>query len=237
MTRSAKRDSHPLTGLAQWRVGSIDGEGIRYGFAISAWKMRTATTASVMVSAQSTSVLTGAGKRDRDRSRIRTARECHSAEPSAGSRRCLRERADVPKYRVRPAPPRLFVVKLVRQRARRPAPVSPNRFDLSCEAGLEQPTPTFDEAPARVDQRYDEHRRHDCTDEEAQLGSCARSVCDEPHDDPGESCVDHRDERGSLADQAVEPAPRAWAIRLVQTLLVVVVTRNEVRLEPWRDLR
>ena len=53
-------------------------------------------------------------------------------------------------------------------------------------SGLERATPTFDEAPARVDQRYDEHRRHDCTDEEAQLGSCARSVCDEPHDDPGE---------------------------------------------------
>jgi hypothetical protein len=38
MTRSAKRDLQPLTGLAQWRVGCIDGEGIRYGFATSAWK-------------------------------------------------------------------------------------------------------------------------------------------------------------------------------------------------------
>ena len=64
----------------------------------------------------------------------------------------------------------------------------------------------------------------------------ARSVCDEPHDDPGESCVDHRDERGSLADQAVEPAPRSWAIRLVQAPLVVVVARHEIRLEPRRDL-
>ena len=109
-------------------------------------------------------------------------------------------------------------------------PVPPYRFDLSCEAGLEQATPPFDEAPARVDQRYDEHRRHGCADEEAQLGSCASSVCDEPHDDPGESCVDHRDERGSLADQAVEPAPRAWAIRLVQTLLVVSLVNTSRRL-------
>ena len=99
-------------------------------------------------------------------------------------------------------------------------------------SGLERATPTFDEAPARVDQRDDEHRRHDCTDEEAQLRSRARSVCDEPHDDPGESCVDHRDERGSLADQAVEPAPRAWAVRLVQTLLVVVVARHEYGSSP-----
>ena len=46
----------PLTGLAQWRVGSIDGDGIRYGFATSAWKISTPTTASESVSAQSISV-------------------------------------------------------------------------------------------------------------------------------------------------------------------------------------
>ena len=79
MIRSATRDLQPLTGLEQWRAGSIDGEGIRYGFATSAWKMRTAITARAMVSAQSTNVLNGDGRRDRDRSRIRTAEECHSA--------------------------------------------------------------------------------------------------------------------------------------------------------------
>ena len=56
---------------------------------------------------------------------------------------------------------------MVRERHDAQLPVSPYRLDLSCKAGLEQATPTFDEAPARVDQRYDEHRRHDCTDEEA----------------------------------------------------------------------
>ena len=106
----------------------------------------------------------------------------------------------------------------------------------ACEPGLEQSTPTFDKAPARGDQRYDEHRRHDSTNEKAQLGACACSVCDEPHDDPGESCVEHRDERGGLAYQVVGPAPRGWAVRLVQTLLVIVVPCREIRLEAWRDL-
>ena len=38
MARSATHDSQPLTG---WRGEgrSIDGEGIRYGFATSAWKI------------------------------------------------------------------------------------------------------------------------------------------------------------------------------------------------------
>ena len=36
MTLSEKRAWHPGTGLAQWSVGSIEGEGITYGFATSA---------------------------------------------------------------------------------------------------------------------------------------------------------------------------------------------------------
>ena len=64
MTRSATRDVQPLTGLAQWRVGSIDGVGIRYGFATSAWKASTPAIASVIVSAQSISVRSGVGRRD-----------------------------------------------------------------------------------------------------------------------------------------------------------------------------
>ena len=49
-----------------------------------------------------------------------SARRPSTDTRSLGSR--LRERAGMsPEYRVRPAPPRLFVVKLVRQRARRPA--------------------------------------------------------------------------------------------------------------------
>ena len=51
----------------------MDEEGIRYGFATSASNVSTATAASVIVSAQSTSVLSGVGRRDRDLSRMRTA--------------------------------------------------------------------------------------------------------------------------------------------------------------------
>ena len=61
----------------------MDGEGIRYGFATSAWKMRTATTASVRVRAQSISVLNRAGSRVRDLSKIRTVKECQSVAPTA----------------------------------------------------------------------------------------------------------------------------------------------------------
>ena len=74
----------------------------------------------------------------------------------------------------------LFVVELVRPRARRSAIRVVVPFRPACEAGLERATPTFDEAPARVDQRYDEHRRHDCADEEAQLGSSARAFATAP---------------------------------------------------------
>ena len=76
----------PLTGLAQWSVGSIDGDGIRYGFATSAWKISTPTTASESVSAQSISVRSGAGRRDPDLSRIRTVKACQTSPRIADPR-------------------------------------------------------------------------------------------------------------------------------------------------------
>ena len=110
--------------------------------------------------------------------------------------------------------------------------MSSYRFDLSCEAGFEQATPTFDEAPARVDEQCDEQCGHYCANEKTQLGSCTHSLCDESHDDPCKSGVDHRYKRGRTGEQAVEPALRARAVRLVQASLIVVMARDEVRLEP-----
>src|SRR5919199_4977616 len=55
-TRSEKRDSHPLPGRAQWSVGSIDDDGIRYGLTTQALIASTAPTATTIVTAQSTTV-------------------------------------------------------------------------------------------------------------------------------------------------------------------------------------
>src|SRR3954470_16116526 len=52
-TRSEKRDSQPLPGRAQWRVGSIDDDGIRYGLTTHALIASTIAIAPTMVTIQS----------------------------------------------------------------------------------------------------------------------------------------------------------------------------------------
>src|SRR5438105_5385985 len=52
-----------MAGRAQCSVGSIDEDGIRYGFAISASKTRTKATASASVRTQSATVRQGRGRR------------------------------------------------------------------------------------------------------------------------------------------------------------------------------
>ena len=55
-TRSLKCASQPGAGFAQWSVGSIDEDGIRYGFATSASKTSTSASATTIVTSQSMSL-------------------------------------------------------------------------------------------------------------------------------------------------------------------------------------
>src|SRR5436190_11182500 len=55
-TRSEKRARHPLPGFAQCSVGSIDDDGIRYGFTTHALIARTIATAPMIVTAQSIAI-------------------------------------------------------------------------------------------------------------------------------------------------------------------------------------
>src|SRR6266508_845413 len=52
-TRSEKRDSQPLPGRAQWSVGSIDEDGIRYGLITHALIASTIAIAPTIVTIQS----------------------------------------------------------------------------------------------------------------------------------------------------------------------------------------
>ncbi len=52
-TRSEKRASQPLPGRALWSVGSIEDEGIRYGFTTHALIARTIAIAPTIVTIQS----------------------------------------------------------------------------------------------------------------------------------------------------------------------------------------
>ena len=52
-TRSEKRASQPLPGRAQWSVGSIEDDGIRYGFTTQALIARTIAIAPTIVTSQS----------------------------------------------------------------------------------------------------------------------------------------------------------------------------------------
>src|SRR5689334_18932812 len=61
-TRSEKRDSQPLPGRAQCRVGSIDDDGIRYGFTTYALIASTIATAPRIVIAQSMAIRHWRGK-------------------------------------------------------------------------------------------------------------------------------------------------------------------------------
>jgi hypothetical protein len=60
-TRSDVPASQAGSGTAQWSVGSIEDDGIRYGFTTQALMASTAATAIAIVSAQSTIVGQGAG--------------------------------------------------------------------------------------------------------------------------------------------------------------------------------
>ena len=53
--------SQPGSGTAQWSVGSIDEDGIRYGFTTQALIASTAATAMAIVTAQSRIVGQGSG--------------------------------------------------------------------------------------------------------------------------------------------------------------------------------
>jgi hypothetical protein len=59
--RSEKRARQPGAGRAQCRVGSIDGEGIRYGFTTHALMASTSPTAAAIVTIQSRATRQGRG--------------------------------------------------------------------------------------------------------------------------------------------------------------------------------
>src|SRR3954453_17754188 len=61
-TGSGRAPSQPGSGRAQWSVGSIEGEGIRYGLTIHPFTASTIATATMIVNPQSTMVRT-AGER------------------------------------------------------------------------------------------------------------------------------------------------------------------------------
>src|SRR5436309_10105422 len=61
-TRSDRRASQPCS-PAQWRVGSIDDDGIRYGFTTHCLIAKTIATAPAMVTIQSIAIRQGRGRR------------------------------------------------------------------------------------------------------------------------------------------------------------------------------
>src|SRR5919198_5550798 len=62
-TRSEKRASQPVSGRAQWSVGSIEEDGILYGLTTYALIRRTIAIAPAIVTTQSTIVRHGCGSR------------------------------------------------------------------------------------------------------------------------------------------------------------------------------
>ena len=60
-TLSENRPSQNAVGRAQWNVGSIEGDGIRYGFTTQALIASTIATATTIVTSQSTTIRTGRG--------------------------------------------------------------------------------------------------------------------------------------------------------------------------------
>src|SRR6187551_2246893 len=61
-TRSENRASQPDAGLAQWSVGSIDDDGMRYGLTTYAFTRSTIATAPTIVITQSTTTRIGSGR-------------------------------------------------------------------------------------------------------------------------------------------------------------------------------
>src|SRR5437763_1621759 len=62
-TRSERRASQPWPGRAQWRVGSIDEDGIRYGLITHCLIASTIRIAPAMVTIQSIAIRQGRGRR------------------------------------------------------------------------------------------------------------------------------------------------------------------------------
>src|ERR671936_70461 len=67
-TRSDVLASHPWPGRAQWSVGSIDDDGIRYGFTTHALIARTIATAPAIVTTQSIATRQPCGRPGKRRS-------------------------------------------------------------------------------------------------------------------------------------------------------------------------
>src|SRR6185312_17302961 len=61
-TRSDVLASHPAAGRAQWSVGSIDDDGIRYGLTTHALIARTIAIAPAIVTTQSSATRQPCGK-------------------------------------------------------------------------------------------------------------------------------------------------------------------------------
>src|SRR5712691_3596575 len=68
-TRSENLASQPGAGRAQWSVGSMDDEGMRYGFTTHALTASTIAIAPTIVTIQSTTTLTFGGSLPVTRSR------------------------------------------------------------------------------------------------------------------------------------------------------------------------
>ena len=86
-TRSEEPAWHPTSGSAQWSVGSIDDDGIRYGFTTQVLIASTAATAIAIVTAQSTTVSQGAGSDEvRRSSGPLTSASAPGSAPGASSR-------------------------------------------------------------------------------------------------------------------------------------------------------
>ena len=101
--------------------------------------------------------------------------------------------------------------------------------------GLRPAATVRNDALVDVDEQRDD-LRHQPLHSEAQRGVLARDLGDEAPDDPGESGVDHPDDRGRAGDQAVYLFSLAGPYVFGQSSLVVVMAGHEVRLELRRDL-
>ena len=85
-TRSEKRASHPWASFAQWSVGSIDDDGIRYGFTTQALIASTIAIAPAIVTIQSIVIRIPCGRPCVSRSTGLRERRCGSAGPGSGRR-------------------------------------------------------------------------------------------------------------------------------------------------------
>ena len=84
-TRSEKRASQPDAGWAQWSVGSIEDDGMRYGLTTNALTSSTIATAPTIVTSQSTVTRIGSGS-----PRVRRStgfRECRRGRGGDGGAR------------------------------------------------------------------------------------------------------------------------------------------------------